>query len=243
MRQYRTFHYRDSNFRICSPRHDRVCAEIVRQRELLEAYLLCQPLFRSSFVPIGLLPGAPAIAERMAAAAALAGVGPMAAVAGAIAQTAAEAALVDGTDEAIVENGGDIYLASRRPVCIGLFAGPGSPFNRLAFSLPPDCLPLALCSSSSLMGHSASLGHCDLATVIATDAALADAAATRACNLVRTPADIAPALATISAIPGISGLLIVCREEIGLAGDLPPLIRQQDEDLDGKITRDRQAVF
>lgn len=243
MRQYRTFSYRDSNFRISSPRFERICAEITRQRDYLEEYLLRQPLFRTTFVPIGLLPGAPEIAERMAAAAALTGVGPMAAVAGAIAQTAAEAALAEKASEAIVENGGDIYLASTQSVCIGLFAGPNSPFNHLAFQISPERLPGALCSSSSIMGHSASLGRCDLATVLARDASLADAAATRTCNLVRSPADIAPTLEIISAIPGISGVLIVCRGEIGLAGDLPPLIRQQDNTMTEKITRDRQSVF
>jgi ApbE superfamily uncharacterized protein (UPF0280 family) len=242
-RRYQSYSYRDSNFRICSPCFSLVTAEIRRQRELLEAYLLVQPLFRTSFVPIGLLPGAPPIAENMAAAAAQVGVGPMAAVAGAIAQAAVEAALASGVRETIVENGGDLYVASDHPVQVGLFAGKNSPFNALAFVLEPDMLPLSLCSSSSKMGHSVSLGHCDLATVAAPDAALADAAVTLACNLIKTPADLKPALDRIMSIPGVSGVLAVCGEEIGLAGELPQLVKQNPVANQNLVTRDRNAIF
>ena len=44
------------------------------------------------------------------------------------------------------------------------------------------------------MGHSMSLGHCDLATVISRDAALADAAATQAANKVKCTDEIEPTL-------------------------------------------------
>ena len=242
-RQYQSYSYRDSNFRICSPCFSKVTEEIRRQRELLEAYLLVQPLFRTSFVPIGLLPGAPPIAERMAAAAAQVGVGPMAAVAGAIAQAAVEAGLAGGVKETIVENGGDLYVASDRPLQVGIFAGKNSPFNALAFALEPGMLPLSLCSSSSKMGHSVSLGRCDLATVAARDAALADAAATLAGNLVRSPDDLKPTLERIMEIPGISGVLVICGGEIGLSGELPPLVKQNPEQSRGLITRDRNAFF
>jgi len=70
-----------------------------------------------------------------------------------------------------------------------------------------------------------SLGRCDLATVVAKDAALADAAATQAANLVRTPEDIDPALERIMAIRDVSGVLIVQDDRIGLAGRLPQLVK------------------
>ncbi len=243
MRKYQSFAYRDSNFRLCSSRNDLITAEIIRQRELLEEYILRQPLFRTSLLPIGLLPGAPAIAERMAAAAAQVGVGPLAAVAGAIAQMAAEAALAAGAREAIVENGGDMYIASAQPLRVGIFAGPASPFNSLAFALSPEQMPLSLCSSSSLMGHSSSFGHCQLATVLAKDAALADAAATLAGNCVKKAADIDPALEKLLAIPGILGALIVCEDKIGLGGALPPLCRQDSRESIDVITRDKYSNF
>jgi len=70
-----------------------------------------------------------------------------------------------------------------------------------------------------------SLGECDLATVIAKDTALADAAATAAANLVKTVDDIDPALENIFSIKGVDGVMIVKDARVGLAGKLPPLVR------------------
>jgi len=241
MTRYQTFRLKDSNFRIRSDAFAQATAAIRRERGLLEAYLERHPEFRTSLVPVGLLPNAPEIARRMAQAASRTGVGPMAAVAGTIAQLAAEAALRAGAAEAIVENGGDLYLASSQEVLVALYAGRSPIGSTLAFAVPAEQLPLAICSSSSRMGHSLSLGDCDLATVVATDASLADAAATLAANLVRTPADIDSALNTILAIPGIAGVLLIKDDRIGLAGDLPPLVRNADAASQRKITRDRRS--
>ncbi|MHC4758913.1 MAG: hypothetical protein ACYTE8_09660 [Planctomycetota bacterium] len=77
------------------------------------------------------------------------------------------------------------------------------------------------------MGHSKSLGQCDLATVVARDAALADAAATQSANMVRTVEDMDPTLERINAIEGVEGVIIVKDDRIGLAGQLPPLVKVQ----------------
>jgi ApbE superfamily uncharacterized protein (UPF0280 family) len=179
----------------------------------------------------------------MAAAAATVGVGPMAAVAGAMAQLAAEAALAEAAEEAIVDNGGDIYLASLQPVLVALYAGDHPLSGRLAFFIEPRRMPLSLCSSSGLMGHSRSLGECDLATAVAADGALADAAATLAANLVRRPEDVQGALERVSAIPGVQGLLIVKGGRVGVAGDLPELVRHDDPQTAGKVTHELDSGF
>jgi len=244
MRTYRTFSWKDSNFRICSPHFDLITEEIVRQRALLEAYIERQPQFWTALTPIELLPDAPLIARRMGQAALVVGVGPMAAVAGTIAQLAAEAALRrDNGADAIVENGGDVYLASDCEVVVGLYAGRRHALaGRLAFAVSAEQMPLAVCSSSSRMGHSASFGDCDLATVTARDAALADAAATFACNLVRTPQHVDAALDRVGGIPGVMGVLLVKDDRVGLVGRLPALARSADPDADGsKVTRDRRS--
>ena len=75
------------------------------------------------------------------------------------------------------------------------------------------------------MGHSTSLGTCDLATVVAKDAALADAAATQAANLVKAEEDVNQALQRIADIEGIDGVVIVKNDKVGLAGQLPPLVK------------------
>ncbi len=241
MRTYDTFSYKGANFRIYSTHVDVIINEIKRQRGLLEEYIACHSEFLSTLIPVNLLKKAPPIALKMDAASKKTGVGPMAAVAGISAQLAAESAIVAGANEAIVENGGDIYLISNKELTIGLYAGSNPISGTLAFRVTPDLMPVAICSSSSKMGHSLSLGDCDLATVVSKSAALADAAATLACNMVKEPEDIDPVLKKIAAIEGVSGILLVKDEKIGLAGDLPELVKHDDADFPLKITRDKDS--
>ena len=236
MRRFHRFSWKEANFRISSAYIDTVKEEIKKQRKILEEYIERHPAFRSSFTPVTLYQHAPDIARRMARASRKTGVGPMAAVAGTMAQLAAEAAVRQGDRDVVVENGGDIYLASDKEVIVGLFAGSSSLSDKLAVSVTPAVMPLSICSSSSHMGHSVSLGSCDLACVAAKNAALADAAATCACNSVKTFNDVGPCLERIMEISGIHGILIVKEEKIGLAGSFPPLVRNRDTLFPGKIT-------
>jgi uncharacterized protein len=224
-RVYRAFTYREAYLRICCDAFGVVTEELVAQRRLLDDYIGRQPEFLTSFDPIDVLPGAPPIAEQMAWAARLAGVGPMAAVAGAMAQLAGRAALAAGATEAIIDNGGDLFIQAVEPVIIGLDAGTARVGKSLAFLLEPDQTPISICSSSGKMGHSISLGLCDLATIVAKDAALADAAATAAGNLVRTVDNVDAALERIAGIEGIDGVMIVKDDRVGMAGRLPKLVR------------------
>jgi ApbE superfamily uncharacterized protein (UPF0280 family) len=224
-RTYRAFTHREAYLRICCEAFGAVVDEIVQQRRILDDYICRQPEFLTSFDPIDVLPGAPPIAERMAWAARCAGVGPMAAVAGAMAELAGRRGLAAGAPEAIVDNGGDIFIQAVEPVMIGLDAGAAKMGRRLAFLLEPDQTPVAICSSSGKMGHSISLGLCDLATIVARDAALADAAATAAGNLVKTVDDVDAALERIAGIEGIDGVMIVKDDRVGMAGRLPKLVR------------------
>jgi ApbE superfamily uncharacterized protein (UPF0280 family) len=224
-RRYRTFTHREAVLRICCDRYEAVTVEVARLRAVLEEYIRRHPAFGTSLSPLTPRAGAPGIVRRMAAAARRVDVGPMAAVAGAVAEGAARAGLAAGAREAVVENGGDVYAASEDAVRIGLYAGAGGVAGRLAFRIPAEDLPLAVCSSSGTMGHSLSLGACDLATVVAREAALADAAATRAANLVRGPEDIDGVLERIGAVPGILGVLVVKDDRVGMIGRLPELVR------------------
>ena len=238
MRQFTRFHFKDSNFRICSDYPEEVIRAIRVVRAQLEAYIERHPEFRSAFHPLSVMPEAPPIARRMARGGVLAGVGPMAAVAGAIAQAAAEAALQRGASEAIVENGGDLYAHSPRPVVVGLYTGPSSPLSGVSLRLRRGDMPIAVCSSSGMMGHSVSRGACDLATVLAEDAALADAAATLGSNLVRTADDIGGALAALEGIRGIRAAILVKDDRVGMCGNLPELVRVPQPDIAAAVTRD-----
>ena len=240
-RIYRRFSHKGANFRICCSRVDIVTREIVLLREILERYILRHRSFAESLSPVAPGPDAPESARRMARAADAVGVGPMAAVAGTMAQLAAEAALEKDAGETIVENGGDAYIVCDRTVVVGLYAGQSPLADRLALAIEPGRTPIAVCSSSGRMGHSLSLGDCDLATVVARSAALADAAATKAANMVVTADDVDRTLEHICAIDGIDGVLLVKGERIGLAGDLPELVANRDADLALKVTRDAAA--
>ncbi len=247
---YETFSHKETNVRFSSTDPGAVRESILLERRLLEDYIASYPAFLSSLEPIPALSGAPAIALAMHRASGLAGVGPMAAVAGAIAEAAVRAVLEgkgrggkDAKPEAVVENGGDIFLATRREVVVGLYAGKSSLSGRLGLSVLPEDTPVAVCSSSGTMGHSISFGRADLATVVARDGALADACATLAGNLVRTERDIGPALDRVCSVPGVIGALVILGEKIGMKGDLPRLVRIDDGAFASKITRDRLSSF
>jgi ApbE superfamily uncharacterized protein (UPF0280 family) len=234
-RRYRVFSHHGARYRISSPESAFIIEEIKRLRAELEAYITTDPAFRNSLVPVDVPPQAPPVAHAMAEAARAAGVGPMAAVAGAFAEAAARCALAAGAEEAIVDNGGDIFLASPRPVVTGVYAA-GNPLSgQLAFLIKPEEMPIALCASSGVMGHSLSLGKCDLAVVASANAALADAAATLAANLVSTPADVEHALDTVGGIPGVSGVFILMGDAVGMTGRLPELVKHADPILPKKI--------
>ncbi len=243
MRSYREFTWKDTNLKVACSEFELVTQVVVEQRKLLEQYIRRQPLFQTSLTPISLEDNAPEIAKRMAAAASLTGLGPMASVAGTLAQFGVEAAMAAGCREAIVENGGDMFLISDTPITIGIYAGENLVGANLAFLVKPEELPLAFCSSSSRMGHSLSFGTCELATVVAKEAALADSVATLTCNLIQSDSDIAVVLDDVGAIPGIRGILAVKNGKIGLWGDLPDLVRNEDATLRHKITRDQRSGF
>ena len=151
VRNFQPFSFREASFRICCTEFEAVTAEIVRQREILESYIEQHPQFGSSFVPVEVLPGAPEVAIRMAAAAQLVGVGPMAGVAGIMAELGARAGLDAGAAEVIVENGGDIYASLSEPATIGIYSGDANIDRKLAFSLQPGQTPIAICSLSKMI--------------------------------------------------------------------------------------------
>ena len=233
----------------CEAVYNKITGVIIHIRESLEEYIKRHPDFLSSLEPVKLLPGAPPAAVMMAEAAELTGTGPMAAVAGAIAQLAAElsiqAAAESGIDEIIIENGGDIFICpaenaagraqtgrpaspERPPVTAGIFSGMHSRFSDLALKIPAGASPAAVCSSSGRMGHSLSLGDCDLSTVFSANAALADAAATLGGNLVSREGDLGPAAEKIMSIPGIEGVIIIKNSCISMAGRLPELVKNTE---------------
>lgn len=188
-------------------------------RERLQAHIRMHPAFLTSLEPLAEPGLVPVPLAGMYRAAAAAGVGPMAAVAGAVAEQVGRA-LNGHFSEVLVENGGDLWMTGTRRRVAGLFCG-NSPLNgKLGLVLPAGGFPLGLCTSSGTIGHSMSFGRADAATVKAGDAYLADAVATALGNRVRTADEIDAALAWASAVPGVTGLLVVLGDRMGAWGDM-----------------------
>ena len=192
----------------------------VRQlRQQLRAYISRYPAFLSTLDPWTGDAEAPEIVQRMIAAAAKVGVGPMADVAGAIAEMLGQALLATGIDDFFIENGGDLYFTRVKPRLIAVYAG-SSPFSwRLGLKIPPG-KPMSVCTSSGTVGHSFSMGRADAAVVLSPDGALADAAATAAANRVQSPADLEKAAEYIGGIPGVTGVLLICGETLAAWGEV-----------------------
>jgi uncharacterized protein len=194
-------------------------------RETIEAYIASRPRFRTTLEPLAVEGDAPALIRRMAAAAARAGVGPMATVAGAIAQATVEALVAAGASHAVMDNGGDIVLFIDRPLTVGVFTG-RSRIRDIALRFMPRPDIFSVCTSSGTVGHSLSFGRADAAVVIANDGFLADAMATALGNRVKdgSEKEIGRAIEA-SLVDGVEGLLVVAGGRVGLGGTLPEIVR------------------
>ena len=192
---------------------------VTELRGQIKAWMRLQPEFRASLAPVPVPASAPEIVRRMASGAALAGVGPFAAVAGTLAHMVAES-FADRSPDLIVENGGDIYMYSRRERIVGLLPDPRG--ELIGVRVSPDDCPVSLCASSASIGHSLSLGKGDLAVVRATDGALADACATALCNMLREAKDVERAVRRAKSMrkSGVQGVFLQCAERIGIWGNM-----------------------
>lgn len=183
----------------------------------LETFVASNPRFAETFVPYEVPEGAPPIVADMARAAAVAQVGPMAAVAGAMAEHVARGLAVY-SDEVIVENGGDCYLIGSTERVAAVHAG-GSPMSgRFGIVIPARLQPVAVCTSSATVGHSVSLGRADAAVVIARNGALADAVASALGNRVHSGEDIQRAIEAVKHLDGVQGLAVVAGGTLGVWG-------------------------
>jgi ApbE superfamily uncharacterized protein (UPF0280 family) len=192
---------------------------IYKIRGPLEGYLARHPDFLHAMTPLPYDDLAPPVVREMIAASRTCGTGPMAAVAGAIAEQVGRALLRE-SGEVVVENGGDCFIKVNTSLDVGLFAGESEFSWRIAVRIRPEQTPLGLCTSSGTVGHSLSLGCADAVTVVASSAALADAAATMTCNQVKNESDIQKALVFVQEIEGVAGAIVIVGGQIGAWGDV-----------------------
>lgn len=207
--------------------------EVVQEsRASLEGYIARHPDFQTVLEPLGVEKDSPSIVREMVEAAALVGVGPMAAVAGAIAERVGRK-LLKLSPEVIVENGGDIFLASSKRRTVGVYAG-DSPFTgKLALRIEAEETPIGICTSSGTVGHSLSFGNADAVIVLSPSTALADAAATAIGNIVKQDSDIDKGIQFAQGIAGLKGVAIIKGSLLGAWGEIK-LVGNEGEDGAGK---------
>ena len=192
---------------------------VLKYRRQIEAYIETNPEFRRSLLPLKEDPYAPEIVREMIRTSQLAQVGPMAAVAGAMAESVSKD-LLQLSEEVIVENGGDIYLATSRERTIGIYAADSPLSLKVGVVISPKDSPLGVCTSSGTVGPSLSFGKADAVCILSKSAVLADAAATSVGNIVKEKKDIELGLERGKEIDGVLGMLIIVGEKMGVWGNV-----------------------
>ena len=152
--------YEERTYRRVSRPRDLVCYEVVRKetdlfcctsvdlkafiegralfyRNQLETYIRERPEFLESLRPVAPDPLAPKMVKEMVEASAALGVGPMACVAGAVAEFIGRD-IDPRSDEYIIENGGDIFLRTRRERKVLVYAKDSPYSERIGLKLKPS---------------------------------------------------------------------------------------------------------
>lgn len=195
-------------------------AKIKELRARLDDYILSEPFFKKSLKPYQPSENAPGEAKEMAAAAEIAGVGPMATVAGLFAREVGEAILQNfSAEEMVIENGGDIFVLLKNELVLSVFAGDSPLSERIGLVIPSETGKIGICTSAGTVGPSLSFGKADAVVVICKDAVLADAFATAFGNKVKSPNDVEKVINQSEKYPEILSLLIICEDKVGIKGD------------------------
>jgi len=228
MKYKRSFNYKETRCTITADSEAAIeiaVSSLKRHRDQLERYIVDHPKFLHSLIPVQVDNGPP-VARLMAEASERAGVGPMAAVAGVLADLAVGDMVSSGAEVAVVENGGEVCAASNIPLNVALAAGDSPLSKRIGFRL--EDFPIGIATSSGLYSHALSFGEAEAVTVFAVNAGLADAAATAVGNLVRGE-DLRGAvecgIAKALSIDGVKGVLVLYRELVGKAGQIPRMVK------------------
>lgn len=183
-------------------------------RREIENYIIRDRRFLTSLKPLAVELNAAKIVKQMSEAADKANVGPMAAVAGAVAEFLGKSLLKKGYKEVVIENGGDVFLKTRKVRRVGIYAGKSRLFRGLGLKIKPKDTPIGICTSSGTVGHSLSFGEADAAIILARSAALADAVATATANRVSSKKDLQKAVDFARSIKGVSGIVIIIKSYI-----------------------------
>ncbi|WP_286244009.1 UPF0280 family protein [Methanobacterium ferruginis] len=211
---------------------------ILRQREELKNYIKMHKDFQTSLEPLK-VGVAPPVVKMMGKASAIAGVGPMAAVAGTISQLSLNFLLNQKAKYVIVDNGGDVALKTNQDVVMGLYAGESSLSGKIGFKIKHNKTPMGICTSSGTVGHSISFGRADSVTVFASEASTADALATSIANHATGDVDgeiVENCLGKAEEFREyFRGVLVVVGEAAGTVGKIPNLVETEKKVVLGDL--------
>jgi len=182
----------------------------------VEDYIRFDPAFGFTLRPHRVFAGvASEVVLNMSSAAALFGVGPMAAVAGAIAEFIGKNL---DADCIVVENGGDVF-ARAREVSVRIDCGDNPRFrNGIRIGVEADG-GVGICTSSR-NGRSLSFGMADAFCVVADSAADADAAATAFGNRIKRPDDVRRVVEEALEHPKVRAAVSVAGDVLALGGEI-----------------------
>ena len=186
-------------------------------RQDIEKYIEAFPEFKTTLSSFKMQGNPCAIVKEMIEKSSALDIGPMACVAGALAEYIGKD-LLGLTDGLVVENGGDVFIKKQGRILLGIYAGPSSRINEFLLSIENTGPYLGICSSSSLLGHSLSLGRADMATVVSDSSIFADGLATKLANMVHDEDDIDEALAFARRFSLTKAVSLVKGQKIGVWG-------------------------
>jgi uncharacterized protein len=198
---------------------DRALKSLAKYRNSIETYIKNHRDFRTSFLPLPDDDLAPPIVRDMLIKSKICGVGPMAGVAGAVAEFIGYD-LLGLTENIIIENGGDIFIKTKSNLIASVYAGESPLSYNVNFIVKSEKTPLGICTSSATVGPSLNFGKADAVCVISPSSTLADAAASAIGNKVKSKQNIKTALDYGIKIPGISGIIIICGNDMGAIGEV-----------------------
>jgi len=187
--------------------------------EELESYIVADPFFKKSLKPCPVKDLASEMIKKAAEAAAVAGVGPMAAVPGMICELVARSLIGQfSVEELVVEDVNNLFLKLQDSLNVCIFAGE-SPLSGMAgIEINAEQTPVGICSSAETAGSLLNYGKADVVMVASANAALAGALATGYSNLIKKPDDVQKVLRRAEALPEITGAVLICEDQVGLHG-------------------------
>lgn len=192
---------------------------VILYRNQIKNYIKTHSEFETSFKPVKVIQSAPEIIKDMSEAALKADVGPFAAVAGAMAEYVGKD-LLNFSSQVIVENGGDIFISSKKDRVLGIYAGKSPLTGKIGLLIKTELMPVGVCTSSGTVGHSTSFGKADAVVIMSKNTSLSDSVATATANIIQKPEDIEEAINFALSIDGILGIVAIINSHIGAAGKL-----------------------